>query len=90
VRDNYGDLIMASLVPIHSKSNNITEALASEFGVKWCNQHGYANFILELDSLISANMMTNRMTNNMKNKQIVDNIINEANIGVYHYFREGT
>lgn len=63
---------MAFSVPVKSESNNMTEALTMEFGVKWCFQHGYTNFTLELDSLIIANMLINQITNNMKVKQILD------------------
>lgn len=61
VRDNRGDLIMAFSVPVTSTSNNMIEELAIEFRVKWCSQRGYTNFILELDSLIIANMLIKKL-----------------------------
>jgi len=46
IRNSCGDLIMAFSFPIECKNSNMAEAMAVEFGVKWCNQHGYTNFIL--------------------------------------------
>lgn len=86
MRDNRGDLIMAFSVPVTSTSNNMIEELAIEFRVKWCSQRGYTNFILELDSLIIANMLINKATN-FKIEQILNKIlsnIGEANIRVNH------
>ncbi|XP_019252901.1 PREDICTED: uncharacterized protein LOC109231716 [Nicotiana attenuata] len=92
VRNSNGDLIMAFSVNVQSNSNNMTEALAAEFGVKWCSHHGFTNFVLELGSLIVENMLTKKEANNLKIKQIVDNIINsinDANVCVQHCLREG-
>lgn len=52
---------MAFFVPVTSTRNNMTKALAAKFGVKWCKQQGYTNFILELDSLIIANMLIKKL-----------------------------
>ncbi|XP_070012995.1 uncharacterized protein [Nicotiana sylvestris] len=82
---------MAFSVNVQSNSDIMTEALAAEFGVKWCGHHVLNNFVLELDSLIIANMLTKKEANNLKIEQIVDNTINsitDANICVQHCLRE--
>ncbi|WMV21867.1 hypothetical protein MTR67_015252 [Solanum verrucosum] len=57
---------MAFSFPVECKNSNMVEAMAVEFGVKWCNQHGYTNFILELDSMNIVNMLANDIVTNMK------------------------
>lgn len=76
----------------HCDNNNIVEALAIEFGIKWCKLQGYTNFVLELDSMVITNMLVNRDTNNLKIKQVIDrmlSVILQANVRVNHCFREG-
>ncbi|XP_075095058.1 uncharacterized protein LOC142173378 [Nicotiana tabacum] len=92
VRNRNGDLIMAFSMTVQCDNNNIAEALAAEFGMKWYNLQGYTNFILELDSMVIANMLINRDTNNLKIKQVSDrmmHIIQQANVRVKHCYREG-
>ncbi|XP_075077340.1 uncharacterized protein LOC142164068 [Nicotiana tabacum] len=91
VRNSNGDLLMAFSVNVQSNSNNMTEALPAEFGVKWCSHHELTNFVLELDALIIANMLTKKEANNLKIMQIMDstiNSINDANVCVQHCLRE--
>lgn len=38
IRDWNGDMIMAFSIPIICSSNNMADALAAEFGGKWCSQ----------------------------------------------------
>ncbi|WMV45586.1 hypothetical protein MTR67_038971 [Solanum verrucosum] len=52
---------MAFFFPVECKNSNMVEAMAVEFGVKWCNQHGYTNFILELDSMNIVNVLANNI-----------------------------
>lgn len=82
---------MAFFVPITCESNNMVEAIATEFGGKWCNCLRYTNFALELDSMVIANMLKNRNTNNLKIKMIIDrtiNIIEIPKVTVKHSFKE--
>nr|XP_016448725.1 PREDICTED: uncharacterized protein LOC107773821 [Nicotiana tabacum] len=72
VRDINGDLMMALSLPITCDSNNMTEAKAVEFGGKWCNRLRYTNFTLEINSMVIANMLSNRDTNNLKIKMVID------------------
>ncbi|XP_070040914.1 uncharacterized protein [Nicotiana tomentosiformis] len=91
VRDNNGDFIMAFSISIKFKSNNMAEAMATEFGVKWCNQQGYTNFTLELDSMVIANMLQDRHYTNLKLKQVIDNILGikeKTGMHVTHCYRE--
>ncbi|XP_016491734.1 uncharacterized protein LOC107811342 [Nicotiana tabacum] len=91
VRDYHGDLIMAFSMPINCDSNKMADAKTTEFGGKWCSQNGYANFSLELDSMIIVEILTERDTNNLKIKMLIDrtsNIVQHARINVKHCFRE--
>uniref|UniRef100_M1B2T8 RNase H family protein n=1 Tax=Solanum tuberosum TaxID=4113 RepID=M1B2T8_SOLTU len=74
IRNSCGDLIMAFSFLVECKNSNMAEAMAVEFGVKWCIQHGYTNFILELDSMNIVNMLANDIVTNMKLKQVIDSI----------------
>ncbi|XP_075084982.1 uncharacterized protein LOC142168225 [Nicotiana tabacum] len=92
VRDCHGNLIMTFSIPISCDSNTMVEAKAAEFGVKWCNQHGYTNFSLELDSMVVADMLAEGDTNNVKIKMVIDKasyIVKQARVNVKHCFREG-
>ncbi|KAH0639228.1 hypothetical protein KY285_035814 [Solanum tuberosum] len=92
IRNSYGDLSMAFSFPVECKKSNLVEAMAVEFGVKWCNQHGYTNFILELDSMNIVNMLTNDIVTNMKLKQGIDsiNVIKKmVQMQIKHCFIEG-
>ncbi|XP_016496731.2 uncharacterized protein LOC107815630 [Nicotiana tabacum] len=75
VRNNNGDLIMAFSKDVQCDNNNTAEALAAEFGMKWCKLQGYTNFILELDSMVIENMLINRDTNNLKIKQMIESML---------------
>lgn len=57
IRDVYGNLIMEFAAPATCASNNMAEAIAAKFGVNWCIANGYRQFILELYSLLIANML---------------------------------
>ncbi|KAM3362308.1 putative protein isoform X2 [Capsicum galapagoense] len=92
VRNSHGDLLMAFSIPIYSNSSNMAEAMATEFGVKWCYQFGHTNFTLELDSMNLVNMINNSGVTNMKLKPMIDsinNINNEVQMQVRHCYREG-
>ncbi|XP_060201453.1 uncharacterized protein LOC132629989 [Lycium barbarum] len=92
VRNSQGELIMAFSISVNCCNNNMAEALVAEFGVKWCYQHGYTNFTLELDSKVIATMLDNNLVTNMKLKQVLDtirSIKNRVGIQVSHCFREG-
>lgn len=92
VRDSSGDLIMAFSLSVPCISSNMAEALAAEFGMKWCCLQRHTNFILELDSLVIANMVNNRGSNNLKLKQIIDRIVKLKylhGVQVSHCYREG-
>ncbi|WMV09990.1 hypothetical protein MTR67_003375 [Solanum verrucosum] len=72
VRDSQGDLIMAFSISVNCNNHNMGESLAAEFGVKWYYQHGYTDFILELDSMIKAKMLINNSGTNLKlNKLLI-------------------
>lgn len=90
-RDSNGEMVMAFSIPVACTSNNMAEALAAEFGGKWCRQQGLIDFTLEMDSMIIVNMVINKSNNNFKLRQIIDNIIeivDHSNGHVTHCFRE--
>ncbi|XP_060210726.1 uncharacterized protein LOC132637688 [Lycium barbarum] len=92
VRNSQGELIMAFSKSVQSSINNSAEALAAEFGVKWCYHQGYTNFTLELDSMVIANMINKQDSSNAKLKQTVNNLLRlqrQTNFQVKHCFREG-
>ncbi|KAJ8541936.1 hypothetical protein K7X08_016802 [Anisodus acutangulus] len=43
------DMGIKPWINLKSNSNNMAEALATEFGGKWCNLQGYTNLSIELD-----------------------------------------
>lgn len=52
---------------VQCDNNNSAEALTDKFGMKWCSLH--TNFILELDSMVIANILINMDTNNLKSNK---------------------
>nr|XP_009782237.1 PREDICTED: uncharacterized protein LOC104231013 [Nicotiana sylvestris] len=56
VKDCRGDLIMAFVVPNTCSNNDLAEGYAAKHGIEWCIQHGFSDIILEIDSLITANI----------------------------------
>ncbi|WMV26965.1 hypothetical protein MTR67_020350 [Solanum verrucosum] len=91
VRNERGDFIMTYSVPVHSQSNNQTEALAVKFGVQWCMQQQFTLLDIELDSLVISNMLINKDTNNLKLKHIVSGIVNHLTgiqYAISHCYRE--
>ncbi|XP_070005542.1 uncharacterized protein [Nicotiana sylvestris] len=92
IRDEDGNCIMAYAMSIDCDSHNMAEALAAEFGGKWCNQLGFTNFVLELDSNIIVNMVNQEGNKNRKLKMVADRVtrwVQEANATAQHYYREG-
>ncbi|XP_019233381.1 PREDICTED: uncharacterized protein LOC109213985 [Nicotiana attenuata] len=92
VRNSNVDLIMAFSRVVQCDNSNTAEALATEFGLKWCKLQGYTNFILELDSMVIANILINKDTNNLKIKQVIERMlhnIQHADVRVMHCYREG-
>ncbi|XP_075080103.1 uncharacterized protein LOC142165450 [Nicotiana tabacum] len=90
-RDEEGNCIMAFAMWIDCDSHNMAEARATEFGGKWCNQFGFTNFVLELDSNIIVIMVNQDGNKNMKLKMVVERItslVQYANATVHHCFRE--
>lgn len=91
VRNADGDFIMAFSIPVICNSNNEVEALATRYGAECGWQNGYTNFILELDSLITKDKLTNHNMSNTKLRDIFNDtiqIINQAGVVTTHYFRE--
>lgn len=90
LRDENGECIMAFSCPITCSSNNVSEALAAEFGVNWYLHNGYTNFALDIDSLIVIRMLKKETTNNYKMKSIVDvtsQKLKHTNVKFTHCFR---
>lgn len=57
VRNRNGDLIMAFAKAFHFCTNNQTEVQAALYALNWCRQNNMTNCILEMDSLMTINMM---------------------------------
>ncbi|XP_019232875.1 PREDICTED: uncharacterized protein LOC109213525 isoform X1 [Nicotiana attenuata] len=57
-----------SSMSVDCDSHNMAEALAAEFGEKWCDQLGFTNFVLELDSNVIVNMVNQEGNKSMKLK----------------------
>ncbi|KAK6780226.1 hypothetical protein RDI58_022410 [Solanum bulbocastanum] len=90
-RNDSGNLIMAFSVPIQCKSNNQAEAMAAMYGIYWCKQTGFNTFELELDSLLTTDMINNKVTNNLRLKCISRDIIkgiNGVDVKTSHCFRK--
>ncbi|XP_070049225.1 uncharacterized protein [Nicotiana tomentosiformis] len=91
VRDSDGEFLMAFSFPVHYSSNNQAEAMAANFGTKWCTQHGLSTIHIELDSMVIANMLLNRGTNNLKlNNIIMDttHALRDVTVQISHCLRE--
>ncbi|KAK4718670.1 hypothetical protein R3W88_017008 [Solanum pinnatisectum] len=91
VRHENGDIIIDFSIPVICNKNNHAEILVVDYGIKWCINHGCNNLQIELDSLVIANMLSNKSTNNMKIKHIVDritNLLTYTNHHFSHFFRE--
>ncbi|OIT27976.1 hypothetical protein A4A49_54834, partial [Nicotiana attenuata] len=52
IRTEQRTMIMAFSMPISWATNNQAEALAAKFGIQWCLQNGFQEYILELDRLL--------------------------------------
>lgn len=57
VRMINGHLVMAFATPIQFSTNNFSEAQAALQGTLWCCQQGFAELILELNSMLVVNMI---------------------------------
>ncbi|XP_075096436.1 uncharacterized protein LOC142174525 [Nicotiana tabacum] len=91
VRDDQGTMIMAFSMPISCTNNNQAEALAAKFGIQWCLQNGFQECIIEIDSLVIADMLKMRSTRNMKLKTVIDDIsqiLSQVNCSISHCLRE--
>ncbi|XP_009804964.1 uncharacterized protein [Nicotiana sylvestris] len=92
IRDDEGNFIMAFAMSIDCDNHNMAKARAAEFGGKWCNQLGFTNFILDLDSNIIVIMVNQDGIKNMKLKIVTERItslVQHANAIVQHRYREG-
>ncbi|MCD7454106.1 hypothetical protein HAX54_023468 [Datura stramonium] len=59
--------------------------------LKWCSENGYTKIQLELDSLISINMLKNKDTTNLKLKPTILSSIQaltDMNVKISHCYRE--
>ncbi|XP_075105115.1 uncharacterized protein LOC142179324 [Nicotiana tabacum] len=92
IRDNNGDLVAAFSCPVRCESNNGADALAVNYGVKWCTNHGFSQFILEMDSMLICKMIQNKDTTNLKLKKIEEIVQLMANAEIYvsHCSREAS
>ncbi|XP_016461141.1 uncharacterized protein LOC107784512 [Nicotiana tabacum] len=91
VRDCRGNMIVAFVVPKRCSSNNLAEAHAAKYGLEWCIQHGFGDIVLEIDSLIIANMLIKDTVENCKRKAIIQQtkqMLCQANVEVRHCWRE--
>ncbi|XP_060211762.1 uncharacterized protein LOC132639326 [Lycium barbarum] len=91
LRNDQDDFIMAFSLFVDCFSSNHAEAMAANYGSRWCIQHGLNNFDIELDSAIITNMSNQKDTNNLKLKHIIQdttNTLRNANATFSHCFRE--
>ncbi|OIS96191.1 hypothetical protein A4A49_09538 [Nicotiana attenuata] len=92
VRNRNGDLIMAFAKALHFCTNNQTEVQAALYALNWCKQNNMTNCILEMDSLMTINMMKGvykpswELTDDIK---YMTQIAHNLNIKVQHCYREG-
>ncbi|XP_070055169.1 uncharacterized protein [Nicotiana tomentosiformis] len=91
VRDCRGNMIMTFAVPKRCSSNNMVEAHAAKYGLEWCIQQGFGDIILEIDSLIIANILIKDTVEKCKLKAIIQQtkqMLCQANVEVRHCWRE--
>ncbi|KAH0681920.1 hypothetical protein KY289_019672 [Solanum tuberosum] len=92
IRNHNGDLNMSFSIAVQCGSNNQAEAVAANYGLKWCIHNGFTEIQLELDSLIIVDMLiNNRDTTNMKLIRIIQDTIqnmDKLDIIVSNCYRE--
>ena len=59
LRDHQGSIIFAFTSPFGFGTNNIEELKAAVYGLEWCEQHGYKDIVLEVDSELLSNWISN-------------------------------
>ncbi|KAM3327099.1 hypothetical protein P3S67_002225 [Capsicum chacoense] len=92
VRRRNGSMIMAFANPIHFSTNNSSEAEAALFGILWCYDQGLANFRMQLDSMLTVQMIRGNINipwNLIKVIAEIQHKVNERGIKVSHCYREG-
>lgn len=84
---------MAFSVQILCKSRNEAEAKAAWFGGRWCIHNCHTSFIIEMDSLLIANMLNEGKSSSFKLNKIIEEIasmLSQARVKVTHCYREAT
>lgn len=59
LRDHQGKIIYSFSVLFCFGTNNIAELKEALYGLEWCQQHGYKNIDLEVDSTLLCNWINN-------------------------------
>ena len=59
LRDNQGSIIFAFASPFAFGTNNIAKLKAALYGLEWCEQHGYKDIVLEIDSELLSKWISN-------------------------------
>ncbi|XP_069145909.1 uncharacterized protein [Solanum lycopersicum] len=92
IRDKEGKMIMAFSTPLGEGSNNQAEIEAALFGLTWAFELGFKNILLDLDSLLVVQWISNKiappwnLTNQLERLQQI--IIQTQNFRCSHIFRE--
>lgn len=74
LRDHQGSIIFAFDSPSSFGTNNIAELKAAVYGLEWCEQHGYKDIVLEVDSELLSKWISNTIQIPWRCQQYVQHI----------------
>ena len=92
LRDHQGKILYAFSLPFGVCTNNTTEIKAALYGLDWCEQHGYKNIELEVDSELLYKWINNNIKIPWRHEETVQqiqHIIRKLDhFQCHHIFRE--
>ncbi|XP_059294498.1 uncharacterized protein LOC132047475 [Lycium ferocissimum] len=91
LRDENGQLVKASSIPIQCTNHNIAEARAALYGVNWSIQNGHTNLVIELDSMVITEMLKDKKAGNFRLNRIIEETsdkLKHATVKFTHCYRE--
>lgn len=77
IRNAEEEIIMAFVVTVNFRSNNLPETVVASYGVELCRNLSLTGIDLELDSQVITRMLLNRTSNNFKLKSKIDKVLED-------------
>ena len=92
LRDHQGNLIYAFSLSFGIGTNNFAELKAVQYGMDWCEQHGYKYIVLEIDSELVYKWINKMINTPWRYQQLVQDILQIVNkmkhFQCQHIYRE--